>query len=121
MYRARKNVHLIHSKKDEFECVHSLIACCPAAVSNFIDISAAVLKQLQVVYDKEGRGPASVQEIEKGGHMVCIVVATADSVCLTCSFQFVQTMPAETAQAVYNALSTIKVTILQFRSIPPQC
>lgn len=39
---------------------------------SYILISGAALKKAQIVPDKiSNRGPASVQQIEKGGHMVC--------------------------------------------------
>ena len=56
--------------------------------------SASSLKQAQLAPEPEsGRGPKSVQVMEKGGHM------------------FVQTMPEPTARAVYNALSMCRTEV----------
>ncbi|KLO12044.1 hypothetical protein SCHPADRAFT_941536 [Schizopora paradoxa] len=68
LYRDRRQVHHILSGADEFD-------------------GAALKEQLIAPEPQTQRGPASVQRIEKGGHM------------------FVQTNPKDTASAIWNILA----------------
>ena len=74
-----------------------------------------MFKVAQAEVDKEtGRGPASVQQIEKGGHMVRGSVGAISGSLQVLMFlyvQFVQTVPEATANAIYNTISWRKVGV----------
>ena len=95
---------VLSTSLSEYDMIKSVTDLFPT----YILTSGAALKKAQIVPDKiSNRGPASVQQIEKGGHMVCdnqLNYKIARHQVYFPLTQFVQTNPTHTAYAISNVL-----------------